>query len=526
MRVLFTTQSASLGMFEALYRELDDRIGIERAGFVVAESWAYEKWLKGRPDFETAGHVLLKEWEVTGDRDGAADPAVLAAFERELGGEAGLFGAIVADRRLLMGKDCAYSQDYRRRFEDRELLRILQNGLERTARLFDEVRPDVLIGFICVTMLDYLAYLFARARGVRVLNLRPTRVGDQVAMYSTLNDPAPEFVAAYDRIRGDSSCDVERARAHLRRVREEHGRYEGVVSPSDRPVIGAASRRRGPVGTAVGAVRNYVSYREGAAAADNHVPNPLRALTFNGLVNPLRARAAAWLLSSEYVEPEDLEGRRYAFFPLHTEPEVSLLVYGRPFVNQIEVVRALAMSLPVDMMLVIKEHPWMVGKRHLDAYRKLLNIPRVRIARPGLDARQLILEADLVAVITGSIALEAAIHGRPVLTFGDCPYNLLPDSMVRRCDDLRRLPEILKQLLDRRANEGTALEAYVEAVMQTSVSLNLYSVLLGKKNVYADRSGAYAEEIGKLAGHVQRLLRPPAGAAPDPIPMDGRAAAW
>jgi hypothetical protein len=60
--------------------------------------------------------------------------AKLAKYENKLVGPndtgPGLFGAIVADRRLLMGPDCSYSQDYRRRFSDAELLRILQNGCE------------------------------------------------------------------------------------------------------------------------------------------------------------------------------------------------------------------------------------------------------------------------------------------------------------------------------------------------------------------------------------------------------------
>ena len=109
------------------------------------------------------------------------------------------------------------------------------------------------------------------------------------------------------------------------------------------------------------------------------------------------------------VREADLSGIRYVFFQLHTEPEVSLLVYGRPYVNQIEIVRMLAMSLPVDMVLVVKEHPWMVGKRSLSAYQKMLDIPRVKFAAPALEARTLVKQADLIAVVTGSVALEAAM---------------------------------------------------------------------------------------------------------------------
>ena len=144
----------------------------------------------------------------------------------------------------------------------------------------------------------------------------------------------------------------------------------------------------------------------------------------------------------------------------------------------------------------------MVGKRTLGAYRKMLNIPRVRFVRPGLDARVVIQHASLVAVITGSIALEAAMLGKPVLTFGDCPYNLLPATMVARVSDIRHLPAAMSQLLLAYRLDDQALESYVAAVFETSASVNLYSVLLKKKKVHADRTSTYDEEIQRLAAYL------------------------
>jgi hypothetical protein len=501
MNVLFSTQSDSLRLFFELRTTLAPQLPIERAGFLVADSLAYARWQEEEPQFEQRGDLIIKEWEITSQQSTRPDTAKLARYERELGGAAGLFGAVVADRRLLMGADCTYSQDYRRRFTDDELLSILQAGLESTERAFDELRPSLLVGFICVTMLDYLAYLFARARGVRILNLRPTRIADRVTFGSMLNDPDPALVAAYQRIRTSGSATLSAAREVVAKTRADHARYEGVVRPSDQPSL--AINVRDSLGkTAARFVSNYRRYHSTVSRHDNHVPNPLRALTFAAFVNPLRARATNRFLSARFIDERDLQGLRYAFFPLHTEPEVSLLVYGRPFVNQIEMIRALALSLPADMILVVKEHPWMVGKRTLGAYRKMLNIPRVRFVRSGLEARVVIQHASLVAVITGSIALEAAMLGKPVLTFGDCPYNLLPTTMVARVSDIRHLPAAMSQLLREYRLDDQALESYVAAVFETSASVNLYSVLLKKNKVHADRTSTYDEEIQRLAAYL------------------------
>lgn len=507
MNVLFCTQSESLQLFDALCGMIKTRLPIAATGFIVADSMAYGRWLAACPDFEKVGHHLLKEWEVTARPFEKPDLGKLARYERELSGKAGLFGAIVADRRLFMGPDCAFTQDYRRRFTDDELLCMLQRGLEWVEALFDRLKPDLVVGFICVTMLDYLAYLVARSRGVRFLNLRPTRIGDRVSFSRLLNDPSPELTAQYQRIlAGGQSRFMDEARRYIQRVREQHGRYEGVVRPSDKPALRSNASKFASIDRLYTAVRAYISYCNSIAASDNHVPDPLRRLYFTAWRNPRHAARVRKFFRGTYVRESDLDGMRYAFFPLHTEPEVSLLVYGRPYVNQIEILRMLAMNLPADMVLVVKEHPWMVGKRSLQAYRKMLDIPRVRFADPALEARSLIKQADLVAVVTGSVALEAAMLDKPVMTFGDCPYNLLPDTMVRRCADPRHLQTVIRDAIADHRSDEAALLAYVTAVFESSASVNLYSVLLGKSNVHAERDAAYAEEIDKLAEHLVTLL--------------------
>lgn len=507
MNILYCTQSSSLRLFHALNLALSSSLSIDKVGYTIADSANYTQWLNDNEEFENDENYLLKEWEVTDKRHLKPDLKKLAEYEKELGGEAGLFGAIIADRRLFMGPDCTYTQDYRRRFTDDELLCVLQHGLEEMERLFNELKPDVLVSFISVTMLDYLAYLFAKAKGIQILNLRPTRIGDRVSFSNMLNDPSPELSAAYTLLeQGDVSEYQQESIDYIKRVREEHGRYEGVIRPSDKPAIKINTSRFIKLGRVFRSIKNYMRYKNSISASDNHVSNPLRNMMFTALINPRLAKKVRASLQKNYVSNESLKKLRYVFFPLHTEPEVSLLVYGRPYVNQIEVIRMLAMSLPVDTFLVVKEHPWMVGKRSMNAYKKILNIPRVLFADPKLEARTLIKESDMVAVITGSVALEAAMLGKPVMTFGDCPYNLLPDTMVKRCNDPRYLHNIVRNLLNNYKYDSVALENYVASVFETSVSANLYSVLLDKKSVHVEQVSSYKDEIEKISVYLKDII--------------------
>jgi hypothetical protein len=504
MNALFLTQSGSLRLFEALGRRLVSTSDGERLGFVVADSWHYRSWIAEHPDFESRSHAVLKEWEVTARRERPFDPdAVRRACERL--GAPDLFNAVVADRRLIMGADCTFTQDYRRRFDDRTLYSILGAGIEAMESLFDTVRPGLVMGFICNTFLDYIGDAVARARGIPCLNLRTTRIGNRVTAATTLCDPSPEFLAAFRRIRTEGSPFLAEARTYLDRVRTTDGRYEGVVPPSSRPAL-SVSIGRSPIARITRFARNVIAYRSGPSATDNHCPGLIRPLLFQAAINPIRARRVDRWLRPGYVTPDSLSPRRFAFMPLHTEPEVSQLVYARPLVNQIEVARSLAYSLPADMALVLKEHPWMVGKRRLAAYRKFLDIPRVRFAAPEIDARAFVQRASLVTVLTSSVGLEAAILGKPVLTFGHAPFNALPEHLVRRAVDLLALPGTIGALMADHRSDDDSLAAYVAAALELSVPANLYSVLLGRANVHSIGAADFDADIERLASHVRERL--------------------
>jgi hypothetical protein len=507
MKVLFITQSGSLVLFEALYRELAKRTSIERAGFVVADAWHYLNWSRSHPEFEQSGHLILKEWDVTARRNDKPDLSRLRAAEQKLG-DPGLFSVVFADRRWLMGPDVSYSQDYRRRFSDAQLLSMLQAAIQDMERLFDELKPDMVCGFICVTALEYLAYLIARSRGIRYVNLRASRIGNNVFFGSTLHDPTPEFAHAYHRVQGNGSSRLQNARDYIARVRGAPTRYEGTVAVSAKPAQQARPRRN-PIADVLSVLRKHRAYRNSVAVTDNHSIGILRPLFFHAVLNPLRARRVDRALRPLYIRPDDLRGRRYAFFPLHTEPEVSLLVYGRPFVNQIEAIRAYATSLPADMGLVVKEHPWMVGKRKLSAYRKILDIPRVHFAAPDTDSRLWVSNASLVTVIGGSIGFEAAVLKVPVVTLGHVSFNILPDTMVRRVADLTKLPIILRQAIDEHRHDEAALEAFVAAMLEMSVDVNLYSSLLGRTGVFSDGGRSFNEDIAHLATYLEQRLKEP-----------------
>ena len=504
MNALFLTQAAGLKMFFGLMKALQSPLQLERVGFYVADRSYFRQFSQSVPEIESGAYDLLKEWEIVGNaQNGEPDIELIRRYELSLGNP-NLWGSLVADRNIYLGKKSSFFQDYRPRFSHTQMLNILQNALVRMERLFDEVRPDFVASWICVTLGEYLAYLFARSRGVPVLNLRPTRIGNYVTYGETIFEPSARVRAAYERYCRDGVDEawVDQARRYVSDVQSGDARYEGAPAS----VPGKPSRSTGVArlpGAIFRTVRSEYRYRFGALK-DNHAPGVVAPVLFRRYLRPMRNRWHHLRLSSGYVTEEQLRHLDYVFFPLHKEPENTMLVFSRPYLNQIEVIRNIGQSIPVGMTLVVKEHPVSVGGRPLSYYRKLLAIPNVRLADPGLAAPLLITNAKLVASIAGSLGWESILRRKPVVIFGQTPYGFLPDTMVRCVADLHQLGEVIADLMEGYEYQDEAVAAYVAATMSESAPVNLYSTLLGRDvhvpdQESADAPEAWQENIDRLA---------------------------
>lgn len=512
MNVLFLTQGRTLRLFDDTARAMRSDGAVSGVGFYVTDSAYYDTYLGSRPDFADDDRVL-KEWELLARAaTRCPDPARLADYERQLGDPV-LWNAIVADRRLYLGAIAVREQDYAARFSHEALLAILQTLIEELNALFDRVQPNMVVGFICVTAAEYLASLIARARGIPFLDLRPTRLRNYFFAGESVQEPSALVGALYRSYRDRGIPAEMRAAADeiLAAIRNQHAMYEGVLpTPGNAvtaPPKAPAAARSTPVKRLARILRETRYYRLGPGRHDTHHQTRLAAHWFRRVRRPLRLRRIERALRPAYATASTLCELDYAFFPLHKEPEVTLLVYGRPFLNQIEVVRHIARSLPVGMKLVVKEHPGAIGYRPLGYYRKLLAIPNVVLAAPELTSRAVLEHAKLVTVIGGSIGLEAAVLGRPTLAFGRVPFAFLPETMLRTAGAPDALAdEILTLLTDYRHDED-AIIAYVAAVVASSVPVDFYSVLIGRSGVYRpDGAGAeeYRAQIARLGDYLLR----------------------
>jgi hypothetical protein len=152
---------------------------------------------------------------------------------------------------------------------------------------------------------------------------------------------------------------------------------------------------------------------------------------------------------------EKITGAPFVLFLFQNEPEFSVQMKCKDFNDQGAIARQIALSLPADMKLVIKEHTFLGGHR-IDFYRDLVAMPNVIMAHPGLRAIDLIPKAVATASLASTASLEAAFHGRPAIIFSErSEFSFMP--CIRVVNDMARLVEVIAEL--RNWSSQQALEA-------------------------------------------------------------------
>ncbi len=514
MNALFFTQSSSLDMFYHIMLAMRKITSLEKIGFYVADSRFFNEFKQKYPEIESNSFFLLKEWDIIQDsKEVKPDLALLAQYEKRIG-RPFLWNALVADRRIYFGKKYAYNQDYRPRFGHKQMLSILQVGLRRMEDFFNEVQPNFIVSFQCNTIGDYLSYLFARARNIPILNLRPTRIQNYFYAGESIMEPSEYLREIYEQFLKygiDTSLKDEAAK-YLQHVQKANAMYEGVVLSSNKPP-GIANSKKKPFNllklkSLLDLLIGEYKFRFGEYRDDNHISSYIGHFVGQRIIRPWRARMMERRFRNLYVKSKDLQFLDYAFFPLHTEPEVTLSVYSKPYLNQIEAIRLLSHNLPIGMKLIVKEHPWAIGRRPLSYYLKLMEIPNIKLAHPSLKSRELISNARLITVIAGSICFEASILKKPAIILGQTPYNFLPNSMIRHADNPDRLGNEIRDLLENYEYNEEALLSYTAAVMKSSVKVDFYSRLLGRDGVYRENSQQwYISEDKERQNQIERLAK-------------------
>jgi hypothetical protein len=158
---------------------------------------------------------------------------------------------------------------------------------------------------------------------------------------------------------------------------------------------------------------------------------------FRKRINLLRF-PKAWFIT----EPPEVP---YLFFGLHMQPESSIDVYAPFFANQLDTIEKMARAIPPTHKLLVKVHISDADNYSRAQLRHLRDLPGVLLVLPTVWSRLFIERSAGLIVISGTMGLEGALLGKPVIALGRMAYASFPT--VARVGDLNEMPDLIRRQL-------------------------------------------------------------------------------
>lgn len=182
---------------------------------------------------------------------------------------------------------------------------------------------------------------------------------------------------------------------------------------------------------------------------------------------------------------------KFVFFPLHIEQEHSLLTIAPFFTDQINCIENIAKSIPIDYVLYVKEHPLMHLRnwRSVREYKKIMELPNVKIFHPELNSNEFIKNCKCVITISGTVALEAGKYEKPSIIFADTMFSELP--FITRINNYEDLSSTIKFILEKNYDFST-INKFYEYLENNSHDFDCMSMSL-KSEDFFHHGGFYVD---------------------------------
>lgn len=392
-------------------------------------------------------------------------------MEREYG-IPNLWPYICLDRVVMSGLGAREYPYDRPKYTHEEMMKILQVKARAIIKFFEEERPDFLILTVVGGIAQMLLYQIAKRRGIKIIVIMASLVGDNYTISEDCKNLS-WVVKLFDKYISDNitSKKIEEARHYITKFREKPFAYvfsledlDKKNSQWDKFLWFLPSRFFKSLSWFIKFTVKYILKNQ--HDYDEEIP-------FGYFIDGVKRKIRTLIGFNHLYDKVNFE-ENFAFFPLHYEPEIALLLLAPFWTNQINLIRQIAKSLPLCFKLYVKEHPLMVGYRTHAYYRELKKIPNVKLLNPSLKSFDIIKHSRLVLTITGTVGLEALLCKKPVITFGDVFYNKL--SMVKRCRNIEELPFIVKDQLENFKHNEFELENFIGALMEESVPVDLLRI--------------------------------------------------
>ena len=318
-------------------------------------------------------------------------------------------------------------------FSSNEILSIVEQECRAFEKIIEHVKPNFVIMNEPYFHHEMIFYKLCKAKGIKVLDSRPTNYSkmgvlsfeDELENYTDFHPKKPS--RTFDEMR-------EFYKKH--QIYKQNYAYREGFQSSKKDLIDAAIK---------------FLFSKGIENSKTHYTyfgrNRFNVL-INYILNSLKVRLRKNFIDKNFLY-DSKEKENLILFPLQVEAEGSSLLHAPLFTNQIEIIKQIVKSMPINYKLMVKEHPSssLRSWRSIKEYKEIMNIPNVLLFHPEANVEELIKKSSLVIAIGSTIALDALFLEKPSIMLSNNMFSVIPS--VQKIKDISQLRRMISESLQK-----------------------------------------------------------------------------
>lgn len=194
---------------------------------------------------------------------------------------------------------------------------------------------------------------------------------------------------------------------------------------------------------------------------------------------PLRELRRRHIL--KHVLYKDLSpNQEYVYYPLHVTEDAQLRLKYPEGYNQYELIRNICKNLPINLKLIVKEHPDAIGQYSVSELFSLSRLPNCVIVDPKVSSKLILKRAYSVVTVNSTVAYEALFYNKPVFRFGKTFHDDFPGIVpVKNVQELFGYLNDAEFVRMKRGEIGSGLREHVIRLLKASVRFDYQNLWAG-----------------------------------------------
>ncbi|KKS34914.1 MAG: hypothetical protein UU95_C0007G0051 [Parcubacteria group bacterium GW2011_GWC2_42_12] len=406
----------------------------------------------------------------------AADDYSLKAICEDLGVDS-IWPIVMSLRNHVYSYKDEFYYSYKQNVPDEEIIDYIKAVYKYIKEIFHKFNPEIIIAPNFVALPHIMLNLYAQKRGVIMTTVTDCKIKNYCIFTHDYNESSGPFYDRVDALNNGlaETANRERARIYIKDFRQIFKRpvYAEIYELDNKRTIKGKIRH-----TLSPYYQIFIWYFRRSI---NHMKNigitvdyrPPKIILRDHYCQERYKKIANNLNYYSFAKVN-----KFVYFPWQYQPEVATDVIAPYFINQIEVARQVAMSLPDDYTLVVKDHPAMLGFRSPANLERMARTVNVKLIDYRISSEQVLKRASLVISHNSTTLAEAAFYNKPAIQLGNLGKTLkLPN--VFKYTDLPNLSKKIKEVLGvdlKTEDYERKLENYVAAVYDTGFELDYWGI--------------------------------------------------